>query len=628
MSQEKSDANRGSADQNNAKDAMKLLGEKLVDPRRAVGVVQSGDRVFVGSACATPRILLGALEDTSVHDVQIYHFLTDGAMPEKNGQRTSRFQHRTFFVSFGDREAVRQGGADYIPISLAQVSNLLASGQMTPDVAFVQTSAPDEHGYVSLGVSVDITASFVKQAKRVVAEINPHMPRTLGDSFVHISRFDYAVTADTPVIEFLHDPVDNVSEQIARYAARIIDDGSTLQVGLGQIPNEMLKHLKNRKDIGIHSDVITEPIIDLVKDGVVTGAEKTIHQGQIVASYCMGSKKLYDLVHENPLFAFYPIDYICDPLVLGRNHKLVSISQAFAIDLTGQICADQYKGEFYSGVSTQPDFLRSAAYSKGGKPIICLTSTAENGTESRIRPQLLQGEGVTIPRSDVHWVITEYGSAYLFNKSIRERALSLIEIAHPDFRQELLEEGKKLGYIRPDQQLRSKIAYPEAEERNVTLKNGETVRIRPSRASDVEAMQSLFYKMSPDDIYTRFFRKLSSLSVSNAQHLCNVDYEQEMAYVAELGDPSNKQLVGSSCYYVDPATNLAEVAYMIHPSWQRVGLGSALQKTMTSYAKNKGIRGFVAEILRINSKMIKLAMTSENVKVHTSGQAMEVTTFF
>ena len=310
-----------------------------------------------------------------------------------------------------------------------------------------------------------------------------------------------------------------IVEQIARYVAGIIDDGSTLQIGLGRIPNHMLKFLDNRRDIGIHSDVITDSLIELTTKGIITGRRKSMHQNQIVTSYCMGTRRLYDMVHRNPLFAFYPLEYVCNQFNISRNNKMVSVSQAFAIDLTGQICADQFAGEFYRGVSTQPDFLRGAAASPGGKAIICLPSTTDDGKYSRIRPLLMSGEGATISRSDVHYVITEFGIAYLFGKSIRERALALIEIAHPDFRPWLLEEAKKLGYVRTDQSLKSKVAYPIEEEREMTLKNGSKIMIRPTKASDVEMLQNLFYHMSKQDIYTRFFTRMQSLPVSKAQHL-------------------------------------------------------------------------------------------------------------
>ncbi len=607
------------------------IKDKITTPENALSVVRPGDRIFIGSTCATPRILIQALEDlkTDLDDVQLFHFLTDGAIRHKGEVPETRFKHKIFFVGMDMREAVKQGMADYTPISIAQVPSLIENGGITVDVALVQTTLPDEHGFVSLGVSVDIAQAAIRKAKAVIAELNPNMPMTMGDTLISVDRIDHMVVVDTPVIEYLHPPVDAVAEQIARYIARIIEDGSTLQIGLGRIPNEMLKYLSNRRNLGIHSDVITEPIVDLIEKGVITGDTKSIHKGQIVASYCMGTRRLYNLIDGNPMFSFHPIDYVCKADVLSGNEKLVSVTQAFAVDLTGQICADQFEGEFYSGVSTQPDFLQGAARSPGGKPIICLSSTTENEKESRIRPLLLEGEGVAIPRSDVHYVITEYGIAYLFGKSIRERALSLIEIAHPSFRSWLLDEARRLGYVRSDQALKSKVAYPAEEEREVVLKNGEKVLIRPSRASDVQGLQNIFYNLTPNDIYTRFFTCLKSLTVSKAEHLCNVDYKNEMAFMAVAGEREKDFIVGSSCYYVDPSTNLADVAYMILPEWQGVGLGTAMQQRMIEYAKSNNLRGFKADIMANNVKMLRLTRGGfTDVSTSKSGGDYEVTMLF
>ena len=608
------------------------IKRKLVTAEEAVSIIVAGESVFVGTACATPRTLIAAMENSSKNlpDLQIFHFLTDGAIPIKDGKPTTRYKHRTFFVGTDTRELIKNGQSDYVPIPIAQVPSLIENGRIAVDTALVQVSPPEGDQYVSLGISVDITKCAVRNARKVIAELNPHMPLTYGDTFIPVDQIDHFVLVDTPLTEYEHPAVEGtIVEQIARYVAGIIDDGSTLQIGLGRIPNHMLKFLENRRDIGIHSDVITDSLIQLIEKGIITGRRKSMHQNQIVTSYCMGTRRLYEMAHRNPLFAFYPIEYVCNQFNISRNNKMVSVSQAFAIDLTGQICADQFAGEFYGGLSTQPDFLRGAAASPGGKPIICLPSTTEDGQYSRIRPLLLSGEGVTISRSDVHYIITEFGIAYLFGKSIRERALALIEIAHPDFRPWLLEEAKKLGYVRTDQSLKSKTAYPIAEEREITLKNGSRIMIRPSKASDVEMLQNLFYHMSQHDIYTRFFTRLQSLPVSKAQHFCNVDYETAMAFIAITGVRENEQIVGSSMYVMDHATNLAEVAFMIRPEWQSVGLGRALQYRLAEYARSKGLRGLVAQILIENDKMIKLIkQVSDKLNIKCADGVFDVTALF
>jgi acyl-CoA hydrolase/RimJ/RimL family protein N-acetyltransferase len=604
---------------------------KMSTADEAVSIIKPGYRVFVGTACATPLTLIQALEqiDPPIPDVQLYHFLTTGAVLHKDGMPRTHYRHRSFFIGSDVRIAIAQGIADYIPISLAQVPRLIENGRIPVDVALIQVSMPDEWGYVSLGVSVDITITAAQKAKKIIAEINPNMPRTLGETFIHMDQIDHFVPVETPVIEYRHQPMNEVAEKIARYIASIIDDGSTLQTGIGRIPNEALKYLVDRRNLGVHTDIITDSIIPLIERGIVTGAKKSMHRGKIVASYCLGTRRLYDLIDSNPMFSFHPIEYVSDLSRIARQYRMVSVTQAFAVDLTGQICSDQFQGEFYSGVSTQPEFIRGTANAGGGKPIICLPSTTDDGKISRICPLLLAGEGVTVARSDVHYVITEYGIAYLFGKSIRERTLSLIEIAHPEFRPWLLDEAKRLNYLPKHQTLKSSIAYPVGEERTVMVKSRTPVMIRPARASDVEGLQDVFYQMSPQDIYTRFFRILRSLSESEAQFLCNVNYDTEVAFVAVTGTRENEKIAGSSTYFVNPSTNTAEVAYMIAPEWQGMGLGRALQERMTEYAKVRGLRGFTAEILLENAKMIGLAkIACNNVTFQRHGDTYEVTMLF
>jgi len=618
-------------------DAMSNYLDKITTPEEALACVKSGDRVFVGTGCATPRTLTKSLEnlERDLVDVQVYHFLVKGAIPFEGGFPKTRFYHKSFFIDGDMRELIKQGKGGYIPISIAQVPNLLRNGGLTIDVALIQVTLPDEHGFVSLGVSADITHAIIQKAGAVIAELNPNMPRTHGDTFVPMSKIDKAVMVDSPIIEFSNSHVDDsVSERLARNIARIIDDGATLQIGLGRIPNEMLKYLTNRRDLGIHSDVISDSIVDLVKKGIITGNEKSIHTGKIVASYCLGTRRLYDLIDNNPLFSFHPIEYVCNPSIISSNNKMVSVTQALAVDLMGQVCSDQFGGELYSGVSTQPDFLRGAANAPDGKPIICLASTTEDGRESRIRPLLHEGEGVSIPRSEVHYIVTECGTAYLFGKTIQEKALALIEIAHPSFRLQLLEEAKQLGYLRPEQELHCKSDgtiecwYPQEEEREFELKNNTKIVVRPSKASDVKGLQDLFYKLPTEDVYTRFFRKLKSLPVSEAEHLCNVDYYQEMAFVITTGEREKEKIIGSSFYVVNPSTNMADVAYMILHEWQGMGLGTILQQRMVAYAKSKGLKGFTADILQNNKAMLKMANKCGKMNKKLSRGAYEVEMLF
>jgi acyl-CoA hydrolase/RimJ/RimL family protein N-acetyltransferase len=598
--------------------------DRQVSAAEAVSVVRSGDRVFVGSACATPRALMEALEQLRIPGVVLVHFLTD-RVGAGDPPRT-RYRHRVFYVgrdvrALHDVRAVREAGlVDYVPLSLEDVPQLFERGQIPLDVAMVQVAPPDPDGTCSLGISVDVTKAAALAARTVIAEVNPAMPRTAGDSRIPVDRIARFVEVQTPVVEYIHESTGEVAEQIARYVARQIDDRSTLQVGLGRVPNEMLARLSNRRELAIHSDVITEPIVDLVASGVVTG--------QVATSWAMGSRRLYDLVDDDPRFAFHPIEYICDPAVIASKERMVSVTQAFTIDLTGQVSTESLDGALYGGLSTGPAFHRGALASPGGMAIVCLASRTP-ADRSAIRLNLDPDEAVAIPRADVHWVITEYGTAYLFGRSLAERVVALIEIAHPDFRKELLDAAIERGLVGPRQQLLSRTAYPVAEVRDVRLRDGRDVRLRPTRTSDTQAMQDLFYRLSDEDKETRFLHKLNSLTDTAAQYLCSVSYEEEMAFAAVVGPSAHERIVAASCYYLNPATRMAEVAYMVDPEWQGSGLGRILHAGLVEYGRAHGARGLTADVLSGNTRMMRVFERGDHsLRVRTQGGVEELTMLF
>ena len=612
---------------------LRACADKISSAAEAVAQIRAGEHVFVGTACATPRSLVAALEAHRPRpaDLELLHFLTDRAVAhDAAGQPQTNFRHRSFFVGQDMRAAVRQGLADYVPISLARVPQLMAIGRIPVDVALIQVSMPDEFGYVSLGLSVDVIPAAVARARLVIAEVNPLMPRSMGDSMLHIGEIDHLVPVDTPVIEYQHPAQPGaVVESIARYISSIIEDGSTLQIGLGRFSNEALKYLSDRQDLGIHSDVITDAIMPLLERGILTGRKKSTHVGKIVCSFAMGSSRLYAMIDRNPLFSFQPIDAVCDAWTVAQQHKMVSVTQAFAVDLTGQVCADQFGGDFYGGLAAQADFLQGASRSVGGKAIICLASTDDDGKTSRIRGMLQAGEGVAIARSDVHYVITEYGIAYLFGKSIRERAIALIQIAHPSHRPALLEQAKALGYLPAEQLLRNLRAYAVEAEAQVVLKDKRQVLLRPSGAGDGDAVRELFHRMPERDVYTRFFRKIRGLSIADVQRLCNVNWETEVALVAVTGSREDPKVVAHALYVLDPSTNLAETAFIVHPDWQGSGLGAQLQQHLAAHAKAAGVLGFVAEILPSNSHMIRLAQQgASQVSTEQMDGTVRVTALF
>lgn len=613
--------------------ALKPFAEKVTSAELAVGHIRNGEHVFVGTGCAAPRRLVQALEQMTSPpaDLELVHFFTVKAFDhDATGRSTTRFRHRTFFVGNDMRAAIKQGLVDYVPMSIARVPEMIALGRIAVDVALIQVSTPDAFGYVSLGVSVDIIPAALARARLIIAEVNPAMPRSMGDSTLHISRIDHLVPVSTPVTEFERIPVQEENVQrIARYIAGIIDDGSTLQIGLGQVAHEALQYLTDRKDLGVHSDLISDAIIPLLENNSLTGARKTSKPFKIVASLALGSRALYDLIDSNPLFSMEPMDAVCNPATIAAQYKMVAIAQAYSIDLTGQVCIDQFGGEFYSGIGSQGEFLRGASRSPGGKPIVCMTATTEDGSQSRIRASLLAGESATIARTDVHYVVTEFGIAYLFGKSIRERATALIELAHPQFRPELFAQAQALGYLNADQTLQNLRAYPVEEEQTLTLKDGRTVMLRPASSSDAQGIRDLFHHLSEADVYTRFFRHVRGLSNAEVQRLCNVNYENEVAFVATAGTREESLIVGQACYFIDPTSNLADTAFMVHPDWQGCGLGTALQDCMVRHAKKRGLRGFVADILPGNARMLRLARNGPpTIQVEKTSDSVHVIQLF
>ncbi|HYX76249.1 MAG TPA: GNAT family N-acetyltransferase [Gaiellaceae bacterium] len=596
-----------------------LEQRREVSAAEAVNVVRPGDHVFVGTACGTPRTLVQALEQVEppVPGLTLVHFLTDRVT---GGVASTRYRHRVLYVGQDVRDLMDTGEVEYLPVSLPDVPELLRNERIPVDVALVQVAPPDPDGTCSLGISVDVTQAAALAAREVVAEVNPNMPRTRGDSRIPAERISRLVSVDSPVIEYVHEPADGVAEQIARYVARLIDDRSTLQIGLGRVPNQMLAHLTNRIDLAIHSDVITEPLTDLVAAGVVSGS--------VVASWAMGTRRLYSLVDDDPRFAFYPIDRVCDPGVIAANERMVSVTQAFSIDLTGQVCTESLGGRLYGGISTGPAFHRGAIASPEGRAVVCLASRASDGSAA-IKVDLERGEPVAIPRNDVHWVVTEYGTAYLFGHSLAERAVGLIDIAHPDDRDALLEAAVERGLVTRNQMLRSRAPYPVTEERDVELRDGRRVRMRPTRTSDTRGMQALFYRLPAEDVRTRFFHKLTSLSDTAAQALCSVNYRDEMAFAAVVGVREQERIVGACSYYVDPRTGFAEVGYMVDPDWQGAGLGGALHARMVEYARSHGVRGFTADVVIGNSRMLQVFKRGDHeLEVTTEGGISEVKMVF
>ncbi|MBI4461901.1 MAG: acetyl-CoA hydrolase/transferase family protein [Acidobacteria bacterium] len=414
---------------------------KVTTAGDALGCVRSGNRVYIHPGCATPEPLVQALAARAAEltNVEVVHLLTFGQADYIRPEMEGRFRHTAFFIGANVREAVNAGRADFVPIFLSEIERLFSTGAMPIDVALIQVSPPDEHGFCSLGVGVDTTLTAAKCARTVVAEVNEQMPRTWGDSFLHTSQIDYLVETNRPLLELPRHPMTELHRAIGRNIADLIEDGATLQLGIGGIPDAVLLYLREKNDLGIHTEMFSDGIMELVKAGIITCERKTLHPHKIIASFVLGSRALFDFIDNNPLIELHPVYYTNDPFVIAQNEKMVAINSALQVDLTGQVCSDSIGRTFYSGFGGQTDFIRGAAHAKGGKPIIALPATAKDGSVSRIVPVLDSGAGVVDTRADVHYVVTEYGVAYLFGLSVRERARALIRIAHPKFREELAE---------------------------------------------------------------------------------------------------------------------------------------------------------------------------------------------
>ena len=584
----------------------KSYEEKKVDLEKALGLIKTGDHIFIGSACGEPQYLVKGLVEKADHlaDNEILHVHTLGVAPYANPIYSDRFRLNAFFVGTNTRRAVAEGRADYSPTFLSDLPHLIRMDMLPIDVALIQVTPPDEHGFCSLGVSVEITKTAAEKAKLVIAQVNSQMPRVLGDSFIHTDNIDAVVEHDEPILESPRPERDIVSERIASYVSELVEDESTLQIGIGSVPDAVLDALKEKKDLGIHTELLTEGIVDLVEEGVITCAKKTINRGKIIASFAMGTRRLYDFIDNNPMVEFYESDYVNNPFVISQHEKMVAINQALEIDLTGQVCSDSLGYRFYSGLGGQADFMRGARLSKGGKAITVAPSTAEEGKTSRIRHLLSEGAGVVLTRGDVDHIVTEYGSASLRGKPIRERAISLINIAHPRFRNELLKWAKEHHYVPSEVLPFPEIEYPEELRKAIVLNDGTKVLLRPIKPSDVTMKQHLFYSLSKDSVAKRYFGSLKAMPLKRVWPYVTIDYENEMSIVAVVTEEEQENIIAIGSYSRIPRTNLAEVSFLVRDDWQNRGVGTHIFSYLVEIAKNRGLDGFTAWVLKDNIRMM------------------------
>ncbi len=580
--------------------------EKKVSLEEAISRVETGDHIFIGSACGEPQYLLKGLVELGDHlaDNEILHVHTLGVAPYAKPRYSSRFRLNAYFVGINTREAVAEGRADYTPVFLSELPLLVKRGKVPMDVALIQVTPPDEHGFCSLGVSVEMTKTAAETCDFVIAQVNNEMPRVLGDSFIHVDDIDLLVEHDEQILESPPSQQDIVSERIANHVSELVDDESTLQIGIGRVPDAVLNALDDKNDLGIHTELLTEGVVDLVEKGVITCEKKTVNRGKIIASFAMGTKRLYDFIDNNPMVEFYESDYVNDPHVISRHDNMVAINQALEVDLTGQVCSDSLGYKFYSGLGGQADFMRGAKLSRNGKAITVIPSTAKEGTISRIRSLLSEGAGVVLTRGDADYVVTEYGTARLGGRTIRERALGLINISHPKFRNELLQWAKEHHYVPLEVLPFPEVEYPKELEKKVQLKGGIQIQLRPIKPSDATMKHHLFYSLSKQAVVHRYLGHMKTMPMKRIWPYVTVDYENEMNIVATVEEEGNEDLIAIGSYVSIPNTEKAEVALVVRDDWQNKGLGTKMLEYLVEVAKDKGFEGFTAWVLSDNDRMM------------------------
>lgn len=573
-------------------------------------LLSSGNRIFIGSNAAVPNALITSLinDAPNIVDIEATHIVTIGECEWAKHKYSDKFKINTFFI-YGKnvREAVEQGRADYTPCFLSEVSDLFKDDVLPLDAALVMVSEPDELGYCSLGVSVDVVLSAAKAAKHIIAQINPLMPKTCGHSFIHIDEISAYITQEQALPEVNIADTSKISDRIAQYVSLLVDNGATIQLGIGKIPEAVTRYLNHHKDLGVHSEMISDGIMHLMREGVINNRRKTFHPGKTVTSFCLGTQQIYDFIDGNPQVEFYPSSYVNKPANIAKNNNMVSINSAIEVDLSGQVVADSIGYHFYSGIGGQVDFVSGSAQSKGGKSIIAIPSTAKNGKISRIVATLSKGAGVVTSRGNVQFVVTEFGIASLKGKSIRERALELIRVAHPKFRDKLLDDIRQQFWV-PNYQTQSPtdvLEFGDMQLKTIQLDDEEYV-LRPLNPADERRLQEFFYSHTKETIMMRYNYNPGAMTREKSCDLVSVDQSRDLALTIVKQEGSKIRIEAVGRYYYYPSQNSCEVAFVTRESNQGKGMAKLLLSTMMDVAKKRQLDTMFAIVKRSNKAMINV----------------------
>ena len=608
--------------------------EKLQTADQAIGRIKSGQRVFIGSACGEPQALVRALAANSklYTGLEIVRMLSRENTPLSqiaNETRESNFSIRHIYLGGTGSEYLKSNFRFVTPMNMSDVPTLFKSRKLPINVALIQVSPPDDFGWMSLGISVDVTQAAAYSADIVIAQINSRMPRVMGQSFIHVNDVDIIVEHEEELLTTEPTPKSELATWIGRQISRLIPDGATLQVGLDAASQATAQALSQKNDLGFHSQYLTNDIMHLYAMGVITNRKKGINDGKLVASAALGNKELYEFLHDNPAIEFHPSDYVNNPYIISRHNRMISMNVAKAIDLTGQVTVEAVAQTHFAGVSGIMDFVHGARRSPGGKSILMLFSTTPDGKQSNIVPWL-NNEVVVVPRGSVHYVATEYGVVNMFGKNLQERVMAMISIAHPDFREELFHEAKKAGMVGPGRTLgeTAKAVYPVNLEDTIEV-NGQIITIRPAKPVDERRIREHYYNLDKNDIFLRFFHEKTSFSTSDVEGKSQIDYIKDLTLIGVVGESGFDRVVAVAEYLLLMDSNMAEVAFTVAKDFQGKGLGKIFLKKLASAAREHGIAGLVAYTAPHNQAMIRLFKNLPyKIKTSFDGEALSLSCRF